>query len=45
LSEYVQFAGAMVLFIAILVGSYFFVLTSPSVSESERRAERDHESS
>jgi len=45
LSEYVQFAGAMVLFIAILVGSYFFVLTSSGARESERRAERERGSS
>lgn len=27
LSEYVQFAGTMVLFVAILLGSYFFVFS------------------
>jgi hypothetical protein len=35
LSEYVQFAGAMVLFVAVLTGSYFFVLTSPGARENE----------
>jgi len=38
LSEYVQFVGAMSLFVGILVGSYFFVLTSPSERENERRS-------
>jgi hypothetical protein len=38
LSEYVQFAGAMILFVGILVGSSFFVLTSPSARENERRS-------
>jgi hypothetical protein len=34
LSEYVQFGEAMVLFIAILIGSYFFVLISPGAREN-----------
>ena len=29
LSEYVEFAGAMVLFVGILVGSYWFVVIGP----------------
>ena len=33
MSEYVQFAGALILFVGILVGSYSFVLTSPSARE------------
>jgi hypothetical protein len=45
LSEYVQFAGAMVVFIAILTGSYFFVLISPGAREYETRVERDRENS
>jgi hypothetical protein len=43
LSEYVQFVGAMVLFIAILIGSYWFVLYSPgspSREQKERQSER-----
>jgi hypothetical protein len=39
-SEYVQFAAAMVLFIAILIGSYWFVLYSPG-SPSQRQRERE----
>lgn len=42
--EYVQFAGAIVLFIGILIGSYSLVLTSPSARENETRSERDSES-
>src|SRR5215210_2054255 len=41
LSEYVQFGEAMVPFIAILIGSYSFVLTSPGARENETRFERD----
>jgi hypothetical protein len=41
LSEYVQFAGAMILFVGILVGSYFFVLTSLSARENESRSGRE----
>lgn len=41
LSEYVQFAGAMVLFVGILVGSYVFVLTSASARENEPRSGRE----
>jgi hypothetical protein len=47
LSEYVQFAGAMVLFIGILLGSYWFVLYSPESTarrEERRRDERERES-
>jgi hypothetical protein len=40
LSEYVQFAGAMSLFVGILVGSYSFVLTSPDAREYEPRPGR-----
>ncbi|MDQ4001285.1 MAG: hypothetical protein M3283_09855 [Actinomycetota bacterium] len=46
MSEYVQLAGAMVLFIAILIGSYWFVLYSPgspSRRQREREAERERE--
>ena len=38
-SEYVEFAIAMVLFVAILVGSYLFVLTS-SQSGQQRGGEQ-----
>ncbi|MCA1715458.1 MAG: hypothetical protein LC781_00920 [Actinobacteria bacterium] len=41
MSEYVQFAGAMILFVGILVGSYFFVLTSLSARENEPRSGRE----
>jgi hypothetical protein len=40
LSEYVQFAGAMILFVGVLVGSYSFVLTSPGAREYEPRSGR-----
>ena len=43
MSEYVQFAGAMVLMVAILIGSYWFVLYapgSPGRRDRERVAER-----
>jgi ABC-type branched-subunit amino acid transport system permease subunit len=30
LSEYIQFAAAMVLMVAILIGSYWFVIYSPA---------------
>ena len=43
MSEYVQFAAAMILFIGILNGSYSFVLTSPSARENEIRSKRDRE--
>ena len=43
-SEYVEFAIAMVLFVAILVGSYLFVLTpSQSGQQRGRREERGSE--
>ena len=42
MSEYVQFAEAMTLFVALLVGSYFFVLTSPSARGNESRSGREH---
>ena len=45
MSEYVQFGEAMILFIAILIGSYFFVLTSPGARENETPSERDRENS
>jgi hypothetical protein len=38
LAEYVQFAGAMTLFVGILVRSYFFFMTSLSARENERRS-------
>ncbi len=41
MSEYVQFAGAMILFAGILVVSYFFVLTSPGARENEPRSGRE----
>ena len=43
-SEYLEFAIAMVLFVAILVGSYLFVLTpSQSGQQRGRRGERGNE--
>jgi hypothetical protein len=45
LSEYVQFVGAMVLMVAFLIGSYWFVLYapgSPGRRQRERQAEREH---
>ena len=38
--EYAQFAGAMVLFLGILIGSYWFVL-APTSQRKERRGERE----
>jgi cbb3-type cytochrome oxidase subunit 3 len=43
LSEYAQFVGAMVLMVAFLIGSYWFVLYapgSPGRRQRERQAER-----
>lgn len=42
LSEYVQFIGAMVLMVAILIGSYWFVLYAPG-SPGRRQRERHEE--
>ncbi|MDP8952436.1 MAG: hypothetical protein M3N18_09390 [Actinomycetota bacterium] len=39
MSEYVQFALLMVLFIAILIGSYYFVVVTPVRSAREQQAE------
>ena len=36
LSEYVQFVGAMVLMVAFLIGSYWFVLYAPGRRQRER---------
>ncbi len=36
LSEYLQFAGLMVFFILILLGSYWFVLYSPGAPSSRQ---------
>ena len=41
LSDHVQFAGAMVLSVGIVVGSYYFVLTSPGAREDEPRFRRE----
>ena len=44
MSEYVQFAGAMVLMLAMLIGAYWFVLYapgSPGRSQNERAKERE----
>ena len=38
LSEYVQFTGAMVLMVAALIGSYWFVLYAPGRPQRERAA-------
>ncbi|CAA9464147.1 MAG: hypothetical protein AVDCRST_MAG28-3751 [uncultured Rubrobacteraceae bacterium] len=46
LSEYLQFAGLMVLFVLILLGSYWFVLYSPGAPSSrqeERQEARERE--
>ena len=46
LSEYVQFVGVMVLMVAFLIGSYWFVLYapgSPGRRQRERQAERGSE--
>ena len=40
MSEYVQFAGAMILFVGILVGSYSFVLTWSGAREHKSRSGR-----
>ncbi len=40
LPEYAQFAGAMVLFLGILIGSYWFVL-APTSQRKERRGESE----
>jgi hypothetical protein len=36
LSECVQFAGAMISFVGILLGSHFFLLTLPGARDYER---------
>ena len=44
LSEYVQFVGAMVLMLAFLIGSYWFVLYapgSPGRRQMEQQVERE----
>jgi hypothetical protein len=38
-SEYLQFAAAMVLMVAILIGSYWFVIYSPKSPSASGRAE------
>lgn len=46
MSEYVQFAVMMALFIAILIGSYGFMLKSsgsPNQAQKERQAQREDE--
>ncbi|HKH77057.1 MAG TPA: hypothetical protein VKA51_08890 [Rubrobacteraceae bacterium] len=40
-SEYLEFAVAMALFVAILVGSYLFVLTSSSQRGGQQRGRRE----
>ncbi len=45
MSEYAQFAGAMVLMAAVLIGSYWFVPYapgSPGRPQRERAAETEH---
>lgn len=42
--EYVQFVLAMIFFVVVLIGSYWFVLYTPEATgqrEEQRRAERD----
>ncbi len=41
MSEYVQFAGAMVLMVAVLIRSYWFVLYPPGRRQWERAAGRE----
>ena len=43
MSEYVEFAGAMVLFVGILVGSYWFVVIGPGRNRVQPRAEEKRE--
>lgn len=38
-TEYLQFAGALVLFLGILIGSYWFVYV-PNRDNTERREDR-----
>jgi cbb3-type cytochrome oxidase subunit 3 len=38
-TEYLQFAGAMVLFVGILIGSYWFVYV-PNRGNTERREDQ-----
>jgi cbb3-type cytochrome oxidase subunit 3 len=38
-TEYVQFAGALVLFVGILIGSYWFVYV-PNRNNDERREDQ-----
>lgn len=40
-SEYVQFAGALVLFAVILIGSYWFVYAPTRRSEKRREEEKE----
>jgi hypothetical protein len=39
-TEYLQFAGALVLFVGILIGSYWFVYV-PNRPDSDRGDDRD----
>lgn len=39
MSEYIQFAAAMALMVAILIGSYWFVIYSPKGPSASGRAE------
>ena len=43
-SEYLEFAIALVLFVAILVGSYLFVLTSQRGQHGGQRGRREERS-
>ncbi len=38
-TEYLQFVGALVLFLGILIGSYWFVMVEPEGGRSERQKE------
>ncbi|HLM78101.1 MAG TPA: hypothetical protein VK361_06910 [Rubrobacteraceae bacterium] len=40
MSEYVQFAGAVALLVVILIGSYWFVVTSARSPEQRRVEEK-----
>lgn len=41
MSEYIQFGLAMALMVALLLGSYWFVLSSSSRSERQQSKESD----
>jgi cbb3-type cytochrome oxidase subunit 3 len=42
-TEYLQFAGALVFFLAVLIGSYWFVYVPQSRTEDEDRHLKEEE--